>query len=94
MSGLFIEVLNMSISASFVALSIMLLRLLMKKFPKKYSYLLWAVVFFRLAFPFNIQIPFSIVPTQPQAIPHDFIYSEIPYIQSGLPTIDTAVNKN
>lgn len=48
MSGLLIGILDMSISASCVALIVMLIRLVLRKAPKIYSYALWAVVFFRL----------------------------------------------
>lgn len=92
MSQLLIEILNMSLSASCVALIIMLIRLALRRVPKIYSYALWAVVFFRLVCPFTIQLPVSAVPVQPQIIPQDIIYSEIPSIQSGVPVVDNAVN--
>ncbi len=92
MSKLFIGILNMSISASYVALIIMIIRQAFKKMPKIYSYALWAVLFFRLICPFTIQLPVSAVPVQPQIIPHDIVYSEKPAIQSGVKTVDHAVN--
>lgn len=92
MSGLFIGILNMSISASCVALIVMLIRLALRKAPKIYSYALWAVVFFRLICPFTIQLPVSAVPVQPQTIPHDIVRSASPSIQSGVPVVDHAVN--
>lgn len=92
MSELLIEILNMSLNASCVALIVMLIRLALRKAPKIFSYTLWAVVFFRLVCPFTIQLPVSAVPVQPQTIPQDIIYSEIPSIQSGVPVVDNAVN--
>lgn len=92
MSGLFIEILNMSLSAGCVAIVVMLIRLLIKKAPKKYAYVLWAVVFFRLVCPFTIQLPISAVPIQPQTIPYDIVYSESPSVQSGIPVVDNVVN--
>jgi beta-lactamase regulating signal transducer with metallopeptidase domain len=92
MSGLLIGILNMSLSASCVALIVILVRLLLRKAPKIYSYALWAVVFFRLVCPFSIQLPVSAVPVQPRTIPHDIVYSESPSIQSGMPAVDHAVN--
>ena len=94
MSGLFIQILNMSISASFVALAVLLIRLLLKKAPKKYAYMLWAVVFFRLICPFTIEMPVSAVPIQPQTIPTNIVYSENQIIQSGLPIVDNVFNNN
>ncbi len=92
MSGLFIEILNMSFSAGCVALIVMLIRLPLKKAPKIYSYALWAVVFFRLACPFTIQLPVSAVPVLPRSIPQDIVYSQSPSIQSGVSAVDKAVN--
>ena len=92
MSGLFIGILNMTISASCVALLVILIRLALRKAPKIYSYALWAVVFFRLICPFTIQLPVSAIPVQSQTIPHDIVYSESPSIQSGVPAVDHAVN--
>jgi beta-lactamase regulating signal transducer with metallopeptidase domain len=93
MSDLFIRILNMSISASFVALIVMIIRLFLKKAPKIYSYILWTVVFFRLICPFTIPMPVSVIPVQPQTIPHDLVSSGNPAIQSGVPIVDRAINK-
>lgn len=60
MKSLFITVLNMSITGSFVILAIMLARLLIKKAPKKYSYVLWLIPAFRLICPFSFRSVFSI----------------------------------
>ncbi|HHV13871.1 MAG TPA: DUF4829 domain-containing protein [Clostridiales bacterium] len=92
MSKWFIEILNMSISAGYVALIVIVIRLALKKAPKIYSYALWAVVFFRLICPFTIQLPVSAVPVQPQTIPQDIVYSGQPSINSGVPAIDRTVN--
>ena len=45
---IFSTVLNMSLTASVVILIVCVARLAMKKAPKIYSYLLWALVLFRL----------------------------------------------
>jgi len=84
MSRLFVETLNMSLSAICVAAFVMPLRILLKKAPKKYAYMLWAVVFFRLVCPFHLQTPLSVMPVQTQNIPRSIIYSDSPYIQGGL----------
>lgn len=57
MAGLFITVVNMSITASIVILVVMLLRLVLRRFPKVFSYFLWIVVVFRLLCPFSFQLP-------------------------------------
>ena len=98
MSVIFVEILNLSLSAGFVASVIILIRLLMKKAPKKYSYALWAVVFFRLICPFTLELPVNAVPVQPLTIPRSIIYNnETAAVQSNesainndVPTVDNA----
>ncbi len=58
-SQIFSEVLNMSMTASLIILIVMAVRLLLRKAPKKYAYLLWAVVLFRLLCPVSISSPVS-----------------------------------
>lgn len=59
-TNLFITFLNMSISAGFVAILLIIWRKLTKKYiPYKFYYLLWSTLFFRLMFPFSFQSAFS-----------------------------------
>lgn len=44
MSELFISILNMSLTASYVILFVIFVRLLLKKAPKIISYVLWSIV--------------------------------------------------
>jgi beta-lactamase regulating signal transducer with metallopeptidase domain len=48
------KVLNMSLTASMVILFVLLARLVLKRAPKVFSYLLWAVVLFRLLCPVTL----------------------------------------
>ncbi len=59
---LFIQVLDMSKTASVVILAVLLARLCLKKAPKIVSYALWAVVLFRLLCPLSMKAPVSLVP--------------------------------
>lgn len=52
MKNLFEYLLNMSITGTYVALVVILVRGLLKKSPKIFSYILWIPVFFRLIVPF------------------------------------------
>ena len=61
MDLLFIKVLNMSQAACFVILSVLLIRLPLKRFPKTLSYVLWAVVLVRLLCPVSIKSPFGFI---------------------------------
>ena len=88
MTALFITVLNMSITASIVALAVMLIRLPLKKAPKIFSYLLWGVVLFRLACPFSIESAFSLMPMPTNMISQDIVYWQNPAAPAGIRFID------
>ena len=91
MTVLFITILNMSITASVVALAVMLVRLPLKKAPKIFSYALWAVVLFRLVVPFSIESIFSLMPASVNAIPQDIVVSQNPSIQTGIQFFDMLI---
>lgn len=52
---IFLQVLNMSFTASYVIILVLFARLLLKKVPKIFSYALWSIVFFRLVCPFSFE---------------------------------------
>ena len=56
---LFIRILNMSLTGSLVILGVMIVRLLLHKAPRIFSYCLWAVVLFRLLCPVSFSAAFS-----------------------------------
>jgi len=96
MSELFLTVLNMSLTASYVILCVVLIRLFLKKAPKFISYALWGVVAFRLVVPFSFESVFSLLPRNSNTvpIPHEIIYQQSPQINSGIGAVDTFVNKS
>lgn len=96
MSELFLTVLNMSLTASYVILFVILVRLLLKKAPKVISYALWGVVAFRLIIPFSFESIFSLMPrnTNTVPIPHDIIYQQSPKINSGIEVVDSFVSQS
>ena len=83
----------MSITASYVILFVIVVRLLLKKAPKIFSYALWSVVFFRLICPFSFESIFSLIRINPQTVPHTIINAQAPQIQSGVAVIDQIANK-
>lgn len=91
MRDLFLTVLNMSLTASYIILVVLLARLILRKAPKVFSYALWAVVLLRLLCPFIIPSPVSAVPSS-QPIPPEMVDSPKFYIDSGVPAIDEPVN--
>lgn len=60
MSGLVLQLVKMSLTASIVILVVLLFRQLMKRFPKKYLYFMWMVVWFRALCPVSFGSKFSI----------------------------------
>lgn len=62
MSALFLKLINMSISASWVILALMILRLALKKSPKWVPVLLWGIVAIRLICPFTMESAVSLIP--------------------------------
>ncbi|HOJ10907.1 MAG TPA: M56 family metallopeptidase [Clostridiales bacterium] len=93
MTNVFITVLNMSLIASFVALGVILIRILLKKAPKVFSYALWAIVLFKLLFPFTIETALSLIPMKAEPVPQNIIYSQTPSIDSGIPFVDHSINQ-
>lgn len=57
---LFAKIIDMSIMATVVIAVVLIVRELLGKGPKKYAYLLWAIVGIRLLCPVGISSPFSI----------------------------------
>ena len=49
------KILNMSLTASVIIVTVIILRLLLKRAPKVYSYMLWTVVLFRLLCPIAME---------------------------------------
>lgn len=93
MSELFLTILNMSLTASYVIIFVILIRLALQKAPKVISYALWAVVAFRLVIPFSFDSVFSLLPQAATPIPHDIIYQHKPQINSGILSVNTIVNE-
>lgn len=62
MDRLFLTVLNMSISASFCILAVIFVRLLLRRTPRIFSYLLWAAVMIRFVCPVLPEADFGLIP--------------------------------
>ena len=92
MEDMFLSVLNMSLTSSYVIFIILILRLLLKRAPKAISYALWAVAAFRLLCPTSFESLFSLIPINTAAIPQNIAYQQIPQINSGISPVDTYIN--
>ena len=91
MAGIFLNVVNMSVSASFIVLAILLLRLFFKKFPKWIFVLLWGVVAIRLVCPVFLESDMSLIPSA--TVISKAPDSPRPYFDSGVSVLDDPVNE-
>lgn len=96
MGEIFLKLLNMSITASWLILAVLCIRLLFRKIPRWITCLLWGVVAIRLIFPFSIESAFSL---QPSAEPIRFntmvegeLVSYVPSVDSNFKIVEDAVN--
>lgn len=64
MEALFIQILNMSMSASWLILAVIFIRFFLQKAPKGFRYVLWALVAVRLLCPVFFESDFSLLPGQ------------------------------
>ena len=91
MEYIFLKVLNMSISAVWMVLAVLVVRLLFKKVPRSFTVFLWALVGVRLACPFALESIFSLIPSA-ETVPAQILYDRAPAIQSGISSINAVVN--
>lgn len=91
MTKLFLNIVNMSISASWLILVVLLLRQLFKKVPKWLNVALWGLAGIRLAIPFSIESIFSLIPSR-ETIPPDIMLSPSPTVYTGISTLDQTLN--
>lgn len=91
MNELFLKIINMSISASWLVLAVLLLRLVLKKAPKWVNVLLWGIVAIRMICPFSFESALSLIPSA-ETIPLDIEMAAKPTIDSGVPAINSVVN--
>ncbi len=91
MSELFLHIVNMSISAGYIVLAVLLLRLLLKKAPKWIAVVLWGIVAVRLVCPFSIESVLSLIPSAETFSP-DIMTENVPSINTGIPIINNTFN--
>lgn len=92
MSGIFLKLLNLSISASWLVLTVLALRMVLRRAPKWVNVLLWGMVALRLVLPFSIESALSLIPSAETVSPEVVRFDPAPTITSGVEFIDNAVN--
>ncbi len=106
MSNLFLRLLNISITAGWIVLVVVLLRFVFKKAPKWIRVALWGLVAIRLLLPVSIESALSLVPSAETVSVEPAIYTAVQsgdlgpaqgervVIQSGVPAVDSAINRS
>ena len=92
MAAVFLKLLNLSISASWLVLVVLVLRFVWKRSPKWMNVLLWGIVALRLVLPFSVESALSLIPSAETVSPAVVQFDPAPTITSGVKIIDNAVN--
>ena len=82
MVDVFLKIVNMSISASWLVLAVLVFRFVFKKAPKWIHVLLWGIVAVRLLCPFSIESALSLIPSA------ETISPEIMILMKSAPSSD------
>lgn len=90
MSELFLYFFNASVSASYIVLAVLVLRLILKRAPKWSFVLLWAIVAIKLIFPLSIESDISLIPSAEMINPDVLV--DTPQINTGFPIINNTLN--
>ena len=91
MEALFLKLVNMSLTASWLVLAVIVTRVLLKNAPKYIRVILWGFVGLRLIFPFSIESVLSLIPSS-EPLPEEFLYAASPQVNTGIPSLNNAIN--
>lgn len=91
MEGIFLKLVNMSVSACWLIMAAVIIRLVLKKAPKAFRFILWALIAVKLICPFSFESIYSIVPSK-EIMDTQIMYSDSPQIQSGITAVDNIIN--
>lgn len=102
--NLFLVIINMSITASYVALAVIMVRFLLRRSPKIFSYILWTAVAIRLVIPVSFASTFSIlglVKSQDKTytgfmefVPQQIGMQKNPVVDTGIEQINHYINSS
>ncbi|MBQ4338414.1 MAG: M56 family metallopeptidase [Clostridia bacterium] len=90
-SEIFLNLINMSISASWLILIIILIRLIFRRIPKSAVCFLWILAASRLVIPFSFESVLSLIPSE-KTISMETVKSNKFVVSSGISAVDTTVN--
>lgn len=92
MDKIFLKVLNMSIAAGWLILAVIVVRLLLRRAPKRLTCVMWAVVAVRLLCPFFLESSFSLIPSGETINAEVVRFAPHPVIDSGIPVLNEVLN--
>lgn len=93
MEHIFLSIVNHSLVAGWLVIAVLILRVILKKanVPKWLICLMWVLVALRLILPYSIESSYSLIPSA-KPLPDNFIYTDKPYIDSGISYVDRAAD--
>lgn len=91
MDDVFLKLVNLSISASWLILAVLVLRVVLKKAPKWVMPLLWGVVALRLVWLFSIESALSLIPSA-ETIPSEIVTETREPVLYEQATLDIVTN--
>lgn len=91
MENVFVEILNMGLTATWVVLAVLAVRALCHKAPRALTVCLWALVGLRLVCPFLAESVLSLIPSAKIVSP-DILLAEQPKIYTGVAMLNSTVN--
>ncbi len=91
MEKVFVEVLNMGLTTTWVVLAVLAVRALCHKAPKSLTVCLWALVGMRLVCPFLAESMLSLIPSGKIVSP-DILLAERPSIHTGVTMLNSTLN--
>lgn len=91
MTKIFLHMVNMSISAGWIVIAVILLRLLLKKAPKWITVLLWGIVAVKLICPFSFESTLSLIPSA-ETLNANMMMNHNPTINTGISPINNTIN--
>ena len=89
MENILIKVINMSVTAGWVVLALVAVRLIFRKLPKRALCALWGIVGLRLVLPYSLKSVLSLIPSTQTVTANN---AGSPVINSGFTAFNTVVN--
>lgn len=91
MEKVFVEILNMGLTATWVVFAVLAVRALCHKAPRSLTVGLWALVGLRLVCPFLAESMLSLIPSA-EIVSPDILLAEQPKIHTGVWVLNSTVN--